>query len=356
MFEWINNIYLATIVLIVMIFVINKASDTLGDALHVLGVKLKVPNSVRGATFDAVSSSFPEFSTAMVAVIVYKEFADVGVPTIAGSGIFNILLIPMLTIFAYKGSQLLKADRAGVIRDMVFYTISIVVLMVMAFSGAFTPLSGTVLLLVYVGYIVTLYIQTKKHQRNLTLGEEIGEKHELQVGLKEDGEDSDMVDMSNGKIFFTILITMTLLWLSSDAIVQSALIVSSTFNIPKIIIAVVILAACTSIPDTLLSIKSARLGDADGAVSNAVGSNIFDICVCLGVPMIIAGKSIPVNIGENIVIFSFLLISMLTTALLLLKKKGVGKKDALIMAFVYGLFIAYIACVGFGLIPLNLFA
>ncbi|QXM07163.1 sodium:calcium antiporter [Crassaminicella indica] len=354
MFDWINNIWIAFIMLFAAALVINQASDKLGDVLHVLGLKLKISNSVRGATFDAVASSFPEFSTAMVAVIVYKEFADVGVPTIAGSGIFNILLIPMLSIFAYKGTEKLKADRSGVYRDMIFYTISILTLIATSYIGKFSPASGIVLICIYIGYIITLYYQTKKYREDLTLGEEIADTAELQRELEDEGEDEDFIDMPYSKIFGVIVIAIAFLWVSCDAIVKSALVISDTLNIPKMLVSVIILAACTSIPDTLLSIKSAKLGDADGAVSNAVGSNIFDICICLGVPMIIAKKEIPVSFGENIIIFAFLLISMFTTAALLLKKDGVSKKNASIMAVVYGLFLLYVIGVSVGLIPLNI--
>ncbi|MCT4621036.1 MAG: sodium:calcium antiporter [Marinisporobacter sp.] len=354
MFDWISNIWIAIIMLFAAAWVINQASDKLGDVLHVLGLKLNIPNSVRGATFDAVASSFPEFSTAMVAVLVYKEFADVGVPTIAGSGIFNVLLIPMLSIFAYKGTDKLKADRSGVYRDMIFYTISILTLVVTTYTGKFSPIAGIILICIYIGYILTLYFQTKKYRENLTLGEQIGSTAELQKELEDEGEDEDFIDMPYSKIFGVIAITIALLWVSCDAIVKSALVISTTLNIPTMLVSVIILAACTSIPDTLLSVKSAKMGDADGAVSNAVGSNIFDICICLGIPMLIAGKEIPVSFGDNIIIFAFLLLSMITTASLLLKKDGVSKKDAPLMAVVYGLFILYVLGVSIGLIPLNL--
>ncbi len=95
MFHWIDSPLKAVIALIFFSYIVNLASDKLGDVLHVLGIKLKIPGSVRGATFDAISSSFPEFATAMIAVVVYNQFADVGVPTVAGSAVFNILLIPM---------------------------------------------------------------------------------------------------------------------------------------------------------------------------------------------------------------------------------------------------------------------
>ena len=56
-------------------------------------------------------------------------------------------------------------------------------------------------------------------------------------------------------------------------------------------------AAASSVPDTLLSIAAAKRGDDDGAVSNAFGSNIFDICICLSVPLI---AGIYLNNGEPI--------------------------------------------------------
>ncbi|MCT4592852.1 MAG: sodium:calcium antiporter [Anaeromicrobium sp.] len=343
MFHWINNIWIALLMLGAMTWVINFASDKLGDALHILGVKLNIPTSVRGATFDAVSSSFPEFSTAMVAVLVYKEFADIGIPAIAGSGIFNVLLIPMLSIIAYKGKDLLKAEKSVVYRDMFFYSLSVISLMLMAYSGKFTTLSGIILMSIYVCYVFVLYIQTKNFRRS---------QNESAAAIEEDEEEEE--DMSYGQIFITVALAIAALWVSCDAIVQSAIIIAATFNIPTIIVSVIILAACTSIPDTLLSVKSASMGDADGAVSNAVGSNIFDICICLGFPILISGKDIVVSFGNNLVIFSFLLISMITTGSLLLKKNGVSKKDGFIMASVYGLFLVYIVGVATGLIPLNI--
>jgi len=58
-------------------------------------------------------------------------------------------------------------------------------------------------------------------------------------------------------------------------------------NVPLYFSAVVLGAAATSVPDTVLSLKSARRGDYDDAVANAVGSNIFDITVAIGLPIMV---------------------------------------------------------------------
>ncbi|WP_425447283.1 sodium:calcium antiporter [Dethiothermospora halolimnae] len=351
MFEWINNIWLAIFMIIAMSWIVSKAADKLGDVLHVLGIKLEIPTSVRGATFDAVSSSFPEFATAMIAVLLYKRFADVGVPTIAGSGIFNVLLIPMLSIIAFKGKNLIvKVDKKVVYRDMIFYMLAIGILILFTYLGEYTAFTGLILLFVYVCYTVVLYRQTKKYRKSITDIEIASEYNEMKDVLEEEEEEDIDIDMGYGSIVLWIAICIGFIWVSIDAIIQSAIVVSDTLKIPQYIVSVIIIAAATSIPDTLLSVKSSRMGDAEGAVSNAVGSNIFDICICLGLPMIIAGRAIPVSFGENVGVLAFLVLSMITTAFLLLKKNGVSKRDSLIMGFVYLLFLAYVIATAFNII------
>ena len=334
MFEFINSMIVAIPMIVIMSWVVSVASDKLGDVLHILGIKLRIPSTVRGATFDAIASSFPEFATAMIAVLVYKEFTDVGVPTIAGSGIFNVLLIPMASILAFKGVIALKVEKENVYRDMFFYLLSLIVLGVSVYIGEFNFITGILLVAVYAFYILFLQKQTKAHQAFLA--------------TKEDDEDEEeFEDLPYSKIIFWVLITMAAIWVSVDGIIVSAGVVAEFLSIPKFITSVIIIAAATSIPDTFLSIKSAKRGDADGAIANAVGSNIFDICICLGLPMIVGGAAIPVSFAQNAGVLLFLVVSMLITAFILLKKSGVKKIDAGYMLLGYIAFLAYIVGVAF---------
>lgn len=226
MFDFINNIVIAIPVILFMSWIVSKASDKLGDVLHVLGIKLRIPTSVRGATFDAIASSFPEFATAMIAVLIYKEFADVGVPTIAGSGIFNVLLIPMASILAFKGALTLDVDNRNVYRDMFFYLTSLIVLGVFMYTGSFNYVTGIVLVSIYVAYILFLHRQTLAHRRENPSSDET------------DDEEDDVEDMTYGKIIFWIIVTMAMVWISVDAIIASAGVVATFLNIPKFITSV----------------------------------------------------------------------------------------------------------------------
>ena len=63
---------------------------------------------------------------------------------------------------------------------------------------------------------------------------------------------------------------------------------AETLGVDIFFVAVILAAAASSVPDTFLSIGSARKGDDDGAVSNAFGSNIFDISICVSIPLLVA--------------------------------------------------------------------
>ena len=64
-------------------------------------------------------------------------------------------------------------------------------------------------------------------------------------------------------------------------LVESSLSLGDMLGIDGVIMGFVVIAAGTSVPDTALSVISAKKGHYDAAVSNVFGSNIFDICVCL---------------------------------------------------------------------------
>ena len=56
-------------------------------------------------------------------------------------------------------------------------------------------------------------------------------------------------------------------------------------DIPILFVAVILASAATSVPDTVISVRDAKQGNYNDAISNALGSNIFDICFALGLPL-----------------------------------------------------------------------
>jgi len=311
--------------------VVHKFANILGEAFVDIGKKLRISNSVRGATFDAIGSSTPEFCTVMLAVIFYNKFEDIGIATIAGSGIFNILVIPMLAIMFYKGSKAtIKIDKKAVMRDMLFYTAALSTLLLFALKGEFNILSGIFLVLVYIVYLIKLCMETKRYRKR--------------IGT----EEKEQIHSTYTILFSKSLLSLILVGCAIDAIIHSSIIIASVFNIPQYVVSIIILAGCTSIPDLLISVNSAKRGDMAGSISNVVGSNIFDICICLGLPMLICRKTILIKFAGNGIVVAFLFISMIITSFLLLKKGGIKRKDSVIMAIAYVLFLLYVLKVTMG--------
>uniref|UniRef100_A0A672T1M7 Sodium/potassium/calcium exchanger 4-like n=1 Tax=Sinocyclocheilus grahami TaxID=75366 RepID=A0A672T1M7_SINGR len=103
---------------------------------------------------------------------------------------------------------------------------------------------------------------------------------------------------------FMLSFFLSTLWIAifSYIMVWMVTIVGYTLGIPDVIMGITFLAAGTSVPDCIASLIVARQGLGDMAVSNTIGSNIFDILVGLGVPWGI--QTMAVNYGSVIKINS----------------------------------------------------
>ena len=108
------------------------------------------------------------------------------------------------------------------------------------------------------------------------------------------------------------------------------------------------LAVGTSIPDLLSSLVVARQGKGDMALSNAVGSNIFDILVGLGVVwvLVILLKGQPIVIARADLAASITLLLTSVTALfglLLLLRWRIGRRSGLVLVGSYGMYVSAMA-------------
>lgn len=323
--NWIGVI----ITLIWVMLLLNFATWKLEDQLSVVWKKLKMPASVRWATFDAVSSSLPEFLTAMIALILLKEkWLEVWIWTISWSAIFNILIIPFFALLFYKWKWLIKVSKWWINRDVLFYVMSIVIFLVWLYLNQLF-IMWFVLIALYWFYLATLLIESRKHKN-----ENIKEANDSYIEVKD-------IKIS----YFTIFYTLVLIYIWVELSVYSAQFIGTALWISTLVVALVLLAAITSIPDTLLSVKASQKGDIDASLSNAVWSNIFDICIALWLPIVIGiwfmWLDPQVDFSENFPIFVFLLVSVFVY-LGVLSMKKITKKSWYILVSLYLIFIWYL--------------
>uniref|UniRef100_A0A673BEN4 Solute carrier family 24 member 3 n=1 Tax=Sphaeramia orbicularis TaxID=375764 RepID=A0A673BEN4_9TELE len=134
--------------------------DYFVPSLEKICERLHLSEDVAGATFMAAGSSAPELFTSVIGVFITK--GDVGVGTIVGSAVFNILCI--IGVCGFFAGQVLKLSHWALLRDSIYYTFSIIALIV-----------SLVLVIMYAVYILIMKAQRyfdrrKKGSVNLANG------------------------------------------------------------------------------------------------------------------------------------------------------------------------------------------
>ncbi|QGY43850.1 calcium/sodium antiporter [Maribellus comscasis] len=302
---------------------------------------LKLSSDAAGATLMAVGSSAPELFVALFAIFKPGEHEAIGVGSIVGSAIFNLLVIVGASAIVRKA----KLTWQPVIRDLIFYTISVSLLLLFIWDGSFSLAEAGILLAVYIIYVIAaIYWKRFLPYTDLPFDETKTEEKKKRGII-------DVFDQFLGKLFpekkyyylvflQSIIIIAGLSWV----LVELAVLISHHFNIPEGIIALTVLAIGTSIPDLFSSMIVAKQGRGDMAVSNAIGSNIFDILVGLGLPfaiyMFIHGGKVGAGDGNllysTIILFSSVILLLF---LLLFSKWRVGKISGIFLVLLYAIYV-----------------
>ena len=155
---------------------------------------------------------------------------------------------------------------------------------------------------------------------------------------------------SNKTAWVILGAAITVLAVSCHMLAESVVLAANALDVPVYITSVILAAAATSVPDTILSVKDARKGNYDDAVSNAVGSNIFDITVCTGLPLLIYTTmfgSIAMVVSEamadQVQMLRIVLFGVSAAVLALFLRTGrVGKTEATAMLVLYTGWISWI--------------
>ena len=312
--------------------------DFFVSSLERISERLNLSEDVAGATFMAAGSSAPELFTSIMDTFYFTN--NVGVGTIVGSAVFNILVI--IALAAAMSAKDLTIDWRPFLRDCIFYLISVALLFVFVLEGAFTWVHSLILVIFYLCYVAFMTknesILAKCGKGPAAKGDDSVEMGAVDVNIvepgevkkdrkqvlahmmtvTEDGDDEksdgpkslwdkfmdvasvpfqfvfgwtipDASESSKYKKYYVVTFTMSVVWIAVLSFVLCDMVarIGCMLNVSSTIMGLTVLAAGTSVPDALGSIVAAREGMGDMAVSNAIGSNVFDICLGLGLPYVV---------------------------------------------------------------------
>ena len=285
-----------------------KGADLFVDGAAGIANKFKIPALIIGLTIVAMGTSAPEAAVSISASL--KGSSSIAIGNIVGSNLLNILIILGLAALFAK----IKVQESTVKYEIPFVIfISIVLLCFGFFKGEVNFFGGVILWLLFIGYLTYLLIMAKKTNQQ---GEEI--------------KDSPLV-----RLVVYLIIGVVMIIFGSNISVDAAVALAHMFGLSERFIGLTIVALGTSLPELVTSVTAARKGEADIAIGNIVGSNIFNILFVIGTTALIN----PVIFESKF--FFDTIVSILAAVLLWIlvsKKKYLDRKDGIIMLVAYTIY------------------
>jgi len=340
-------------VMVVSIYLLSIITDEFFiESLDEIANRWKLPSNVAGASLMAMGSSMPELSISMFALMRAGDYSEVGAGTIVGSAVFNILVITGVSALARP----IRITWRVVVRDIAFYTTSVIMLLYFFTDGHVTIIEALSLLSLYAVYIFVLF-QWRRWAPGLEGGYVDVVEPDSDELVEDNGPTNLYERVTNNVIRFfklftgdirhhyvrTFIFSVAVIAGVSWLLVENAILFAETIGVPPLIIALTVLAGGSSVPDMIASVIVAKEGRGDMAIANAIGSNIFDITIGLGLPwmimLLLRGSNIAVGTGDLWISTAILMGTVFILFAMLLIRRGLGKIEGTILV---GLYIAYV--------------
>jgi len=335
--------------MIICSIIIAKSCDVFEVATDYLGRNMS--EGVKGASLNAIGSSIPELLTTVFflafathANLARDLAASIGGNT--GSAIFNSIAIPMLVIgtvlATIPGVVGLKISKKVILRDGLFLVAAELLLIVLLSSKYITHWHGWAFTTFYLVYLAYTMLSMNKSVKTEPQNDDSAEQEKTYQGyiLK--------ANVGRKRRSWLLLVISTLVIAAACAgLVEGCKGISDSLSINPLFVALILIAAASSVPDTIISIRDAKKGNYDDALANILGSNIFDISISLGLPLalflLLTGQRIEfTEAGSTLVdIRVVLLIVTLITIGIFYFSKALKKRHVFILGILYTLFILY---------------
>lgn len=253
------------------------AGDFLVKGAVGLAERLDIPPLIIGLTIVAFGTSAPELFVSLSSA--FKGVPDIAVGNVVGSNIANVLLV--MGVPALLAA--IHADQRGLSRNVAIMLVFTVAFMWMLTDGGLSRIEGTLL---FGGLLVFLVAQILRARAAMAAEdeEEIPPDYHDEIGEAPHSPLMIGVFLVGGIIGLPVAANMT---------VTSASAIATAFGVSEAVIGLTIVAIGTSLPELATSFMAAWRKEADVALGNIIGSNIFNIAAIMGITGMVT--AIPVN-------------------------------------------------------------
>ena len=309
------QLLLQVVLLVVGFVMLIKGADWFVDGAASLAGKFGIPQLVIGLTIVAMGTSAPEAAVSISAAL--QNNAGITIGNVVGSNILNVFVILGLASIIIP-----IAVKKSTIKYEIPFTIFVTgILAVLGlWDNQISRLEGGILWGLFILYLGYLFWMTKK-------------------GDAEVEESDSKLDKIWKMIVFIFIGGGLIVW-GSDVTVDAATSIAKYFNMSDQLIGLTIVALGTSLPELITSVTAAKKGNADIAIGNIVGSNIFNILFVVGTTALIT----PVVYAQSFLVDSIVAVVAMVLLLLLVlnKDKKLKRWGGAILLVGYVAYFAYL--------------
>lgn len=315
----------AAVLFLVLGFVfLVKGADIFVEGSSSIAKRLHVPSIIIGLTIVAMGTSLPETAVSVTASLANNN--ALAVSNAVGSNIFNLMVVigfcAVLTPVAVQ-REVLK-------RDFPFSMLCAILLFVLGCIGPMIlgHFDGIILLALFAVYVVFLIRSALKASKsgNTSDDESIAAAEEMKM-------------ISVSKSIFFIVAGAVGIALGGDVVVNSASNIATKFGMSQTLVGLTIVSIGTSLPELVTSIVAARKNEVDMALGNAIGSNIFNILMVLGIASAISPIAF---LTENLVDIAILMVFSVLVWIFAWTRRKLTKPEGAVMLLLYAAYVVYI--------------
>ena len=326
----INNAPFALVLVFLVIgfVLLIKGADFFVEGSSSVAKRLHVPSIIIGLTIVAMGTSLPETAVSVSASLAGNN--ELAVSNVVGSNIFNLMVV--IGVCAILAT--VNVARETIRRDIPLSLICAGLLMLLGIVGlgdktgmTLGHLDGVIFIVLFACYIIYMVRTAMKASKE-------GKKVEI-----EGGSDEEIKLVSVPVSILFIIGGAIAIAVGGDVTVDAASRIASDLGMSQTLIGLTIVSIGTSLPELVTSIVAARKNEVDMALGNAIGSNIFNILMVLGIASAISPISI---ITENIIDLCVLIVFTICAWIFAGTKKKIGRAEGLCMVALYAAYAVYI--------------
>lgn len=312
----------ALVLLIIGFVLLVKASDIFVDAVSSIATNFKMSKMMIALTVAAFGTCAPELAISFNSI--RSGVGDIALANVLGSNVVNILLV--IGLAACVAPIKVKDDVVKKELPILLSTTTLFALAILAhyigptldrfILNRFDGILFAILFVLFIIYIISI-VRTKK-------------------SVLERGKPKFSMAKS---IILTVLCCVVIIF-ASDMVVDNAKLLASSLDVSTKIITMTLVVIGTSLPEMTMTVTAAKKGEFDIALGNIIGTNIFNIGVVLGLPLMIYGgfSSAHFNLIDILAVLSAAVVLYLFAR----NDKVLSRAEGVAMLLIFIAYYAYI--------------